>query len=530
MFKLELFRGIAPKFAPQLLPDNAAQTASGCKFDSGALRPYKGLSASVATVDINAKTIYLYNRSTPAWQAFTTDTDIIKSPIAKDAYGRTYYADGTAPKMKAVGSATLYDLGIPAPATAGISIAVDGTADPDPPEATDQETRYYVITYVSAYDEEGLPSTAMGPHTWSPGQHVDLTSLPTGPGTGTTNIASKRIYRTNTGSTSTEYQLVATISAATTSYADSVASSALGVVLPSALWDPPPATLSGLCLHPAGFAVGFSGSTLYCSETYLPHAWPYSYPVAGEIVAIGIYGNTILVTTKDFPYLFSGSAPDSLSSEKAEISMACISKRGMVDMGDMVIYPSAEGLVGIGLSQEPSILTESIIDQTSWATYGTTSLVAAQWDGKYVGFNGTTGFVFDPSNKDFITVALDGEAVFYDHATGKLYVKLDDETAIKTWDAGSAMTYTWKSKRFRIDQPRNFGAAQIYADTYASLTFKVYINGSGTATYTKTVTSSAPFRLPSGFLSDIWEFEIVSSDNINAAYVASTMKQLQVPG
>jgi hypothetical protein len=528
MIKLEMFKGIAPRYAPQVLPDQAAQTAQNCRFDAGALRAYKGLSASVTTVDVNAKTIFLYNRGTPTWLNFTADTDIVRSPIAKDAYDRIYLSDGSQAKMKVSGSATLYDLGIPIPVVSGVSVNVDGTASPDPPTEGTEETRYYVITYVSAYDEEGPPSAPLGPYTWAPGEHVDFTNLPTGPGSGTTNLDRKRIYRTNTGSTSTEYQLVATISLATTSYEDAVASTTLGVILPSVTWDGPPVDIKGLCLHPSGFAVGYKGRTVYCSELYLPHAWPYSYPVASDIVAVGVFGNSILVTTKDMPYIISGSSPDSMMVEKTEVPMACVSKRSMVDMGNALIYASPEGLVGVGLSEGPQLLTENIFSIDTWAAYAKDDLLGVLWDGKYLGFSisGNKGFIFNPSNSDFVDLSIGGiaEAMYFDSVTGKLYVKLDNETAVKEWNAGSALTHTWKSKVYRLDKPRNFGVAQVFADAYP-VTFMAYAGG--VLKHTQTVASSSPFRMPAGFLSDIWEFTLTGTANVNAAFIAENPKQLQ---
>lgn len=531
MIKLEMFKGIAPRFAPQTLPDRAAQVAENCYFGSGALRPHKGLLASGVTTVAGAKTIFLYSRSTNTWLSYTVDTDIVRSPVAKDAYGRIYLADGTKPVMKVIGSGTYFDMGMPVPDVAGMSLTVDTSGrDPDPPTATAAETRYYALTYVSAYGEEGPPSGPKGPYTVYPGDEVDISSIPTGPASGTYNVATKRLYRTNTGSDSTEYQMVASLSLATTTHTDALENSQLGVILPSVTWDPPPSSLRGLRVHPSGFLVGYSGKTVYCSELYLPHAWPYSYPVNTEaIVGIEIFGNSILVMTKDFPHIMSGQTPEQMVVEKIELGMACVSKRGAVDMGDVVIYPGVEGLIGVGVGNTPKLLTEKIMTRREWAHYNPSTLIASQWDNKYIGFceavGGDVGFIYDPGNDDFSTFSLGmAEAVYYDPSTGDLYVKLEGETGVKLFNAGSSLTYTWKSRVYRLAKPVSFAAGQVFADSYP-LTVKVYADGA--LHHTQTVTSESPFRLPATALCSKWEAEITGNVSVNCVFLAETVQELR---
>ena len=531
MIKLEMFKGIAPRFAPQALPERAAQVAENCYFGSGALRPHNGLLASGVTTVSGAKTIFLYTRSTNTWLSYTVDTDIVRSPVAKDAYGRIYMADGTKPVMKVIGSATLFDLGVPAPDVAGMTLSVDSSGrDPDPPVATSAETRYYALTYVSAYDEESPPSSPKGPYTVYPGDEVDISSIPTGPTSGTNNVATKRLYRTNTGSDSTEYQMVASLSLATTTHTDALENTQLGVILPSITWDSPPSSLRGLRVHPSGFLVGYSGKTVYCSELYLPHAWPYSYPVNTEaIVGIEIFGNSILVMTNDCPHILSGQTPEQMVVEKIELGMACVSKRGAVDMGDVIIYPGVEGLIGIGVGNAPKLLTESILTRREWASYNPSSLIASQWDNKYVGFceavGGDIGFIYDPTNNDLSTFSLGmAEAVYYDPPTGNLYVKMEGEAAVRLFNAGSPLTYTWKSRVYRLAKPTSFAAGQVFADAYP-LTVKVYADG--LLYHTQTVTSESPFRLPSVGMYSKWEAEIIGDVSVNCVFLAETVKELK---
>ena len=63
------------------------------------------------------------------------------------------------------------------------------------------------------------------------------------------------------------------------------------------------------------------------------------------------------------------------------------------------------------------------------------------------------------------------------------------------------------------------------ATSYSSLTFKIYVDG--TLKHTQTVTSSAPFRLPAGYRSSLFEFELSGTDQWTSCNVASTMEELK---
>ena len=68
---------------------------------------------------------------------------------------------------------------------------------------------------------------------------------------------SKRIYRSLTTSSGTEFQYVTTVTADTTAYSDTTADNNLGEVLPSASWSMPPANLKGIIILANGIACGF---------------------------------------------------------------------------------------------------------------------------------------------------------------------------------------------------------------------------------------------------------------------------------
>lgn len=534
LIRIDKFKGVAPRFEPHLLPYNAAVTAENTKLVSGALRPF----ATASTVNTPSKagtkqTIFKYGNY---WFHWLADVNAVRGPVASDAYDRVYFTGDGVPKMTANDIATVgggtdyptndYNLGLPVP-VGSPSIAIYGTPDPNPPVATNQEDRAYVYTYVSVYGEEGPPSGVSNIVTWSPGQTINISGMSSAPA-GNYNITQKRIYRTNTGSESTSYQLVATIPVANTTYNDSLANASLGVVIPSTNWDAPPTDMAGLCLHPGGFMIGFSGKNLCVSEPYLPHAWPVCnrIPMESNIVAVGVFGTSIVVTLEDdMPVIVTGENPSAMSVEKLEIGQTCVSKRGLVDMGYAILYPAPDGLMSVGLSNI-SMPSREIMSRENWQDLVPSSFHAYLHDSQYVAFyndgSTTKGFIFNPETKDLVFIDTYATAGFSDPETGKLYLQVGDN--IVEWEGGTgSMTYTWKSKPFRAKVPTNLGVGQVFADSYP-VTMKVYAEG--VLKHTQTVLNDDFFRLPSGFRAVDWQLELTGTANVNVVLLANSAAEL----
>ena len=127
--KLHKFLGKAPRIAPELLPDMAAQVATNVKLYSGDLIPYPepvvvgnhGLTG-VAPITLHA----LYDPSdNPVWLVWDKDVDIATPSGSENAEEqRFYYTGDGAPKVSTYALATTgatpypadyYDLGLPLP-------------------------------------------------------------------------------------------------------------------------------------------------------------------------------------------------------------------------------------------------------------------------------------------------------------------------------------------------------------------------------------------------------------------------------
>lgn len=150
---LKTFAGMRPLVDPRLLNTSESVLAENARLQSGALTPFKAnlnLSASVsvgrATSTIKALYPVLNNTK---WMSWTTEADVVESPIIDDQWDRIYWTDGSTPKYGpktyvTSGSAPFpsqyYTLGVPKPASTPVA---SGAAIAD--VAT--QVRAYAVTY-----------------------------------------------------------------------------------------------------------------------------------------------------------------------------------------------------------------------------------------------------------------------------------------------------------------------------------------------------------------------------------------------
>lgn len=427
-------------------------------------------------------------------------------------------------------SATDASLASAATAPTITSVTTSFTIEGKIPTKVVPESRTYVYTYVSAYGEEGPPSAASAVVDVDPANAVTI-SVPSGSPGGNYNLTVKRIYRSSTVGSRAQFQFVAEIPLATSTYVDTKEQSDLGEVLPSEDWLPPPATLKGLKVMANGVGVGFSGRTLYLSEPYLLHAWPHKYPVRDEIVGLGVFGQTVVVLTKGRPEMFTGIDPGAMSNVPMSLPQSCSSKRSIVDMGDGVIYSSPDSLVLIN-QNGISLVSQQYFTREQWQSLNPSSMQGYLYNGRYICLytdlsNVRGGLIFDltgqgsPLVTTSISAAAPVTAGFYDATTDTLYFAQSGN--IVRFDRGSPYTYIWRSKVYRLPFQNNFAAALVRANAYP-VTFNLYADG--TLRHTQTVVNGEIFRLPSGFRALDWEIEVTGTNQVNEIAMAKSSMEL----
>lgn len=531
---IKSFGGISPKVPPRYLPDTGAQTANNCVVFNGSLQPLVGAGTTVATLTKTGTplTIYRFGQdlisTTQYWFHWTTDVNVCRGQISGDTSEWTFYTGDGAPKatystIALSGSnypTVSRPLGIPAPTTALI-LTLGGT----PVSATAlPETRVYTYTVVnkeSGFEFESAPAPASTTIDVKVGETVALSnfdSVPAG------YVAThRRIYRSVSGT----YLFVAEIAIGTSTYTDAVLAESLGEELPSLTWLPPPATLKGLTNLPNGIMAGFVGRDVYFCDPYHPHAWPIAYnqTVDFPVVGLGRMDTTLAVLTTGTPYFMQGSHPDSMVVVKSDLDQACASKRSIVSANGVVMYASPDGLVMLN-SGGSKLVSEGSFTYAQWqAFFNPSSIHAYMHDRKYVAFynNGVTtgGFIYDLLSGQFTLHSVYATAGYTDLVNDKLFLAFADRS-IKVWQAGSALSYIWTSKKFTMAYDMTYSCSQIEAEAYP-VTAKYYVNG--TLVHTQTVADRRPFRLPVAVGRD-WEFSIEGNTEVFSVATAQSMQEL----
>ena len=396
---------------------------------------------------------------------------------------------------------------------------------------------FYVYTYVNDLGWESAPSPVSAELVRDSLSNTTLSGFATVPA-GNYNVTTVRIYRTQTGSSGTEFYFLRDVAYGTASTTDD--NRMLGEVLETTTWLPAPGVPTGGALNTTepnlsnltamwnGMMAGITGNSVRVCEAYTPYAWPAAYdvlPPDGKPVALGVFGQSMLVLTTGRPLLVSGSSPDGLDQQPLEIPQGCVASRSAVSMGSGVAWASEDGLCWFG-SGGARILTAGIMTREDWQALAPTSIIGQMYEGLYFGSydagSGRKGFMIDPSNPSGIYFTDTGySTLHFDELKDQLYVLSGSN--VQKWDAGAALTYVARSKVFKRQFPTNFGVAEVVASAYP-VTFRLYADG--VLKHTQTVTSRDPFRLPSGFRAVDFQIELEGTNAIQGCAVASEMKEL----
>ena len=340
--------------------------------------------------------------------------------------------------------------------------------------------QYYVQTFVDDWGQEGPASAISDRIEWIPGEKITVT-LPGATPAGE-NIAYRRIYRSAAGTSEDEFFFVAEQAHGTGTYVDALTDAELGEVMPQ--FKNPDSGMSGLIVMPGGYMAAFKGKTIYFTEPWMPYTWPAQYEVTIDynVVAIHASGNDIIVMTTGTPYIITGSHPELTTVTRLMQKQACVSKRGVTQVGHMVLYPSPDGLVGVEGGQA-RLLTEKFYRKEDWAALTPENLIAACYDKKYHGWSGSKSIIFDFDEELSAITTTDEQTtgLHEDIQTDSLY--LIQGTDIVQWrGAATFLKTTWRSKEFQLAKCFDWKCCRIISDSYPidgsgeELTLKLYAN------------------------------------------------------
>ena len=541
---LTQFAGMAPKIAPQLLPESFAQNASEVKLQSGELRPFYD---DIDVIDVPDDTLSVYKYYIPndvnnigyIWLYFNKDVDIVKGPIFADKNNRIIISgldgglrvtDTTKLNLEiedegknqgnyrpiTLDASNTFLLGIPAPT--GIKMAVGGSG------TENKESRSYVVALVRTWSDGKIdigklsdPATTFSGSLTvdvAIGQTVTLTNI-TVPSTAYSQNGVRKayVYRSTVGSDGTStYGYVGEfdINSWTTvySFTDSRASQDVEESAVSAEWDEPNSDLKGLVSLNNGILAAFKGSDVYFSYPYQTSAWPYTYRISVDynIVGLGAFGNTVVICTDGMPALALVSDPAAVTLRAINNAYPCLSKQTIVNFSSGVVYASTGGLLWIN-STSPKYITEGYITKDDFTAWNPEHLIATNYGGQYVAVSTDSdkyhGLLFDIDNPNQGITSLYryAHSVYLDHERNDLYLivpsaeggrkvvaydKPGDDEDIQRYRA-----YNWRSKLFISNQGiATLSAARVRIDSsgeVAGVVVKAY-------TYSKHAINDVPLN------------------------------------
>ncbi len=538
------FSGIAPKISPYKLAPEMAQIANNVRLLKGTLAPWNTpITAATVTSSGDVSTIYRFGQDLYSdslyWFNWPADVNVVKGAISGDETERTYYTHPTDGARFTYGGLALATgtgdfprqsrkLGLPSPTSAPVAVvSVEGDVD------SLSETRVYVYTFVTDLNEEGPPSAPSNLlDTYLLDSTVGLSGLGSAAPSGYEgHIVAKRIYRTLSGSLSTDYQLVDEIPISQSTFADTTLGADLGEAIETVNWSAPPDGAFGITQMANGIMLVFKGYDIYPSEAYVPYAYPaaYSLSVDFPIVGAASLGTSAVILTTGHPYLLMGSDPSALSLVKLEAPQSCASKRSIAAADGGVIYASPDGLMVVSGSGQVTNLTAALFSRDEWQDLVPSSMHGYFHDGRYFCFydNGVTqaGFIYDAAQGTaaFTTLDLYATAGYSDLLQDSLYLKVG--TTILKWHASSTgLSYTWKSGKVETASPTNPACAQVVAASYPA-TFKLYADD--VLKHTQSVTSKEIFWLPSGYRANFLEVEITGTAEVLSVQVADSPQELR---
>jgi len=559
LIRIAGFSGENRALHPSLLAEHQATVSRNQRPGRGDLRSWNA-PQTIATVPAGRSSIYRMGRDVASdaqyWLSWPSVVHAVRGFDPGDTTERTYYSGDGAPKVtdNVMGLGTAPSptsnfptasrpLGLPAPSAPLTVTTIEGGTG-------ELISSYYVYTYVNDWGWESAPSPVSTESNRPSDAQATLAGFALPP-SGNYAINRLRIYRTATGSSGgTDFYFLREIALGTQSTIDDLRD--LGEVCPTVSWSMPPEDLTHLTALWNGMLAGISGNRIRFCEPYVAYAWPQSYdliPPDSKPVALGVFGQQLVVLTNGRPLIVSGSSPDAMDQQLMDLPQACVSPRSVVSMGSGVAWASEDGLCWIGQGGA-RLITAGIMTRADWQALKPATIIGAYYEGLYLGSfddgSGRCGFLIDPASTSGI--------YFFDAGFTALHVDpLQDQlyglsgANIQRFDGRTTpLTYRFRSKVFRAPQPINFSCLEVQAEAYP-VTVKVDALDLSSSTvtslsqrlgarvsapsatslrYTVSVTGPEAQRLPAGFLAQQWQIDIEGTNPVQSVALATSVEEL----
>jgi hypothetical protein len=135
-----------------------------------------------------------------------------------------------------------------------------------------------------------------------------------------------------------------------------------------------------------------------------------------------------------------------------------------------VLYASPNGIVAVAPGSA-DVVTRPLFTRDEWSAYLPTSMVGAIYQNMYIAFyeagNIKAALVITRGDTPpLITLAVEASAIFIERTTANVYAVNSTDDKIYQLDADPVnnLFFEWKSKKFVMTEPTNFGALKLQAD------------------------------------------------------------------
>jgi len=543
LITITAFHGANLAFDPRLLGSGIGVASFNQRPGYDDLRPWDSTSASLATVPASPqrKTIYRMDQDVSNdaayWLGWSSVVHAVNGYETDDTTERTYFTGDGSPKwtnnILALSGGPPYpqasrELAVPIPVAAPVvTLNTAGTTGT-------QQAFSYVYTFVNEIGWESAPSPVSNALLDFPASTFNLSGFDANPG-GTFGVTLIRLYRFVAGTSSAgNFFFIRewSIGSPPANPIDDARAAATDPI-PTEGWRPPPTDGHGLTNLWNGMLAMLTGKSVRISEPYKPYAYPLAYELAltHTGVAIGTFGQRMLVLTTGDAKVFVGSSPESMDEEPTKVNRACVSARSVVSFNEGqdrkgVVWSSDQGLCWYGEGGF-RLLTEGITTREQWQTLAPSTIVAARYERYYFCTydDGVSkkGFFIDPENPTGIYFLSSGfDAVYRDPLNDRMY--LLEGANIKRWNVGSPMTTTFRSKIIRLPSATAISTIQVIANSYPAT---VTMWADGNQVYSGSIPSSSPVRVPSGWRAEELQFEVSATGRVLSIRAASTMSELR---
>lgn len=402
------------------------------------------------------------------------------------------------------------------------------------------DTRFYAATYVNNWGWESAPSPVSDMLEVDQNDKVAL-AMPAAPAG--RDLTLWRLYRSNTGSEESAFQLVTEQPIGAQAFVDEVKESELGEVCPTFSWLEPPVRrdsasagtikpikgpdpyLRGIVSMPNGISAGFIDNFVAFCDPYHPYAWPVEYQTTTEtpIVGLGVFGQSLFVGTMGNPYIISGADSATMTAEKLDADQACVSRRSIASVGGGVIYASPDGLC-LASPNGVQLVTGELFSREDWDALNPREILGATHENVYYFWTAQGCFALDFVAKKLGRVAIGATAVYKDVVDDHLFVV--DGGRIKKLFSDGRRTATWRSGKTVLASQAALAWVQVDGDQTIESPVTVRWYGDGALRHTTTLTSIHPKRLPPGRWLE-HEVEVESASRVTKVLLASSTEELK---